>query len=82
MSREVTMRIFRGEPDEDGVPLGEMVDYEVELDGRSWSQKPVKYQAKSLKAIRAKYAEIAEGPEKAAVDEVLEETGCLEVLAG
>jgi glutathione S-transferase len=56
--------------------------YEVELDGRSWSQKPVKYQAKSLKAIRAKYAEIAEGPEKAAVDEVLEETGCLEVLAG
>jgi succinate dehydrogenase / fumarate reductase iron-sulfur subunit len=26
------MRVFRGAPDEDGVPLGEMVDYEVELD--------------------------------------------------
>ena len=32
MTRKVTMRVFHGEPDEDGVPLGEMVDHEVELD--------------------------------------------------
>ena len=29
MTDEVTFRIFRGEPDKDGVPFGKMVDYKV-----------------------------------------------------
>jgi len=53
-------------------------DYDVELDGRTWTQKPVKYQAKSLGAIRQRYAEVAD---KAALDPVLEEVGCLRWLA-
>jgi hypothetical protein len=32
MSEDVTFRVFRGEPDEGGVPNGEMVDYTVEMD--------------------------------------------------
>ena len=32
MGDEVTFRVFRGEPDEEGVPTGEMVDYTVEMD--------------------------------------------------
>ena len=32
MTDRVTFRIFRGEPDKDGVPFGKMVDYKVDLD--------------------------------------------------
>jgi succinate dehydrogenase / fumarate reductase iron-sulfur subunit len=32
MSEDVTFRVFRGEPDNDGDPFGEMVDYTVEMD--------------------------------------------------
>jgi len=32
MSEDVTFRVFRGEPDEEGTPTGEMVDYTVEMD--------------------------------------------------
>ena len=32
MADSVTFRIFRGEPDKDGVPFGKMVDYKVDLD--------------------------------------------------
>ena len=32
MDENVTFKIFRGEPDEDGVPNGEMIDYTVEMD--------------------------------------------------
>ena len=32
MTDDVTFRVFRGEPDEEGVPTGEMVDYTVEMD--------------------------------------------------
>ena len=32
MTEKVTFRVFRGEPDSDGVPFGEMVDYKVDLD--------------------------------------------------
>ena len=32
MAEDVTFKIFRGEPDEDGDPFGEMVDYTVEMD--------------------------------------------------
>lgn len=53
--------------------------YDVELDGRTWTQKPVKYQAKSLGAIREKYAAVTD---KAALDPVLEQTGCRRWLVG
>jgi hypothetical protein len=52
--------------------------YDVELDGRTWTQKPVKYQAKSLAAIRARYAAVAD---KSSLDEVLDELGCRSWLA-
>ncbi|MDP7328423.1 MAG: succinate dehydrogenase/fumarate reductase iron-sulfur subunit [Candidatus Thalassarchaeaceae archaeon] len=32
MVEDVTFRVFRGEPDEDGVPTGEMIDYTVGMD--------------------------------------------------
>ena len=32
MADSVTFRIFRGEPDKEGVPFGKMVDYNVDLD--------------------------------------------------
>ena len=32
MSEDVRFRVFRGEPDEEGTPTGEMVDYTVEMD--------------------------------------------------
>ena len=32
MADDVTFRVFRGEPDEEGVPTGEMIDYTVEMD--------------------------------------------------
>ncbi len=32
MKEKITFRIFRGEPDEDGDPFGELVDYTVDLD--------------------------------------------------
>ena len=32
MREKVTLRVFRGEPDSDGVPFGKMVDYKVDLD--------------------------------------------------
>jgi glutathione S-transferase len=52
--------------------------YDVKLDGRVWTQKPVKYQAKSLVALRKKYAEVENRTE---LDSVLEATGCLRWLA-
>ena len=32
MNENVTFKIFRGEPDKDGDPCGEMIDYTVEMD--------------------------------------------------
>ena len=32
MSEKVTFKVFRGVPDNDGDPFGEMVDYTVEMD--------------------------------------------------
>jgi glutathione S-transferase len=51
----------------------------VELDGRRWTQKPQKYHAKSLRALRDKYA-AASG--KDALDAVLARAGCLAALRG
>jgi glutathione S-transferase len=52
-------------------------EFSVELDGRTWTQKPQKYHAKSLAALRARYAAAADD---AALTEVLESTGCLRFL--
>lgn len=49
-------------------------DFSVELAGRTWTQKPQKYHAKSLAALREKYAAL---PDKQAVDTVLDRAGCL-----
>jgi len=48
--------------------------FSVDLDGRVWTQKPQKYHAKSLAALRKKYAKVAGD---AALAEILEQTGCL-----
>jgi len=49
-------------------------EFSVVLDGKEWSQKPQKYHAKSLSALREKYARVAD---KAALDALLERAGCL-----
>ncbi len=54
-------------------------EFSVELAGRTWIQKPQKYQAKSLGALREKYAAI---PDKRAIDAVLDRAGCLAGLRG
>lgn len=51
--------------------------YEVELAGRIWEQKPVKYQVRSLAAIRKKYASLEDNAELSAV---LEASDCLRWL--
>jgi glutathione S-transferase len=52
-------------------------EFSVELAGKTFTQIPQKYHAKSLLAIREKYA-AAEG--RAALDPVLERAGCLAAL--
>jgi glutathione S-transferase len=54
-------------------------EFTVELPSGTWTQKPQKYHAKSLAALREKYAAVAE---KAALDPVLERAGCLAALRG
>jgi len=54
-------------------------EFSVELDGRTFTQQPQKYHAKSLAVLREKYA-AAEGKE--ALDPVLAAAGCLETLQG
>jgi glutathione S-transferase len=51
----------------------------VELAGRTWTQKPQKYHAKSLQALRAKYAALRD---TRALDAVLERAGCLAGVRG
>ncbi len=50
--------------------------FDVTLDGRTWTQKPQKYHARSLASLREKYVAVA-GP---ALDAVLDRAGCLEAL--
>jgi glutathione S-transferase len=52
-------------------------EFSVTLDGKSWTQKPQKYHARSLSILRAKYAAT---PDKAELDVVLQEAGCLQGL--
>ena len=54
-------------------------DFSVALDGHTWTQKPQKYHAKSLRALRDKYAAAAD---KSTLDPVLERAGCLAALRG
>ena len=51
-------------------------EFDVTLKGKRWTQRPQKYHARSLGVIKAKYAETGD----AALDAVLGETGCLELL--
>jgi glutathione S-transferase len=51
-------------------------EFSVELAGSTWTQKPQKYHAKSLRALRDKYAAAANAP----LDRALGEVGCLEGL--
>lgn len=53
---------------------GREEEFSVGLDGGTWTQKPQKYHAKSLRALRDKYAKVAD---KKALDAVLERAGCL-----
>ncbi len=52
-------------------------EFSVELAGRRFSQKPQKYHARSLTALRTRYAEVAD---KASLDAILARTGCLAAL--
>ncbi len=54
-------------------------EFSVELAGKTFTQKPQKYHAKSLAALRQRYAEAAGNEE---LDKILESTGCLEALKG
>ena len=51
----------------------------VELAGRPWAQKPQKYHAKSLRALRARYAAVSPREQ---LDAVLERSGCRRWLEG
>ena len=53
-------------------------EFDVTLKGRRWTQKPQKYHARSLGALKAKYAEVAAD---AALDAVLTTSGCKPYLA-
>lgn len=54
-------------------------EFTVQLAGSAWTQKPQKYHAKSLKALREKYAAVAD---KARLDGILAAAGCLDALKG
>jgi len=55
----------------DGAP-----EFSVDLAGRTWTQKPQKYHAKSLRALCERYAAAADP----ALDRALAEVGCLDGL--
>ena len=52
-------------------------EFSVRLGDNIWTQKPQKYHARSLGMLRTRYAGVAD---KAALDPVLEATGCLAAL--
>ncbi|WP_296517514.1 glutathione S-transferase family protein [Rhodopseudomonas sp.] len=54
-------------------------EFSVTLGDQVWTQKPQKYHARSLAALRARYAAV---PDKTALDPVLEAAGCLAGLRG
>ncbi len=54
-------------------------EFSVELGGRTWTQKPQKYHARSLAALREKYRAIGGNRE---LDAILEASGCVAGLRG
>jgi hypothetical protein len=52
-------------------------EFSVELAGRRFSQKPQKYHARSLAALRARYAQVAD---RSALDPLLARLGCLDAV--
>lgn len=54
-------------------------EFAVTLRGFAWTQKPQKYHAKSLEALRAKYRAVAD---RAGLDPILEKAGVLAGLRG
>ena len=57
--------------------MAEQEEFSVELGGATYTQKPQKYHARSLKVLRERYAAVAD---KAALDPILEKAGCLAYL--
>ena len=53
-------------------------EFDVTLKGKRWNQRPQKYHARSLAALKSKYAAVADD---AALDEVLAATGCKTYLS-
>jgi hypothetical protein len=53
-------------------------EFEVELGGKPFRQQTQKYHARSLAALRARYAAVAD---RRRLDPILEGTGCLRWLA-
>ncbi|HWP67578.1 MAG TPA: glutathione S-transferase family protein [Candidatus Limnocylindria bacterium] len=53
-------------------------EFTVELDGRPFTQETQKYHAKSLAALRDRYARVAD---RSALDPILADTGCLSYLS-
>jgi glutathione S-transferase len=56
-------------------------EFTVQLEGSAWTQKPQKYHARSLAALRAKLAAVP-ASERPALDALLSRAGCLRWLAG
>ncbi len=52
--------------------------FTVTLDSGEWTQKPQKYHARSLAALRARHGELTD---RGTIDDVLEATGCRQWLA-
>ena len=52
-------------------------EFTVELEGRPFTQQTQKYHARSLAALKERYAAV---PDRAALDPILERTGCLRWL--
>ncbi len=61
-----------------GAIAGGQEEFSVTLGSGEWNQKPQKYHARSLAALRGKYGELSERGE---IDAVLESTGCRRWLA-
>ncbi len=53
-------------------------EFSLELEGHPFSQNTQKYHARTLAALRARYAAV---PDKTELDPILKETGCLNLLS-
>jgi glutathione S-transferase len=77
MSRQIG-RLFLPWSDANAKALAAGEDeFTIDLDGHAWTQKPQKYHARSLTALRKRYADVGDN---AALDAILDSTGCLRWL--